>query len=174
METKSRNRILYLLLVGLVMMNLVTLGFLWMYKFKEHRQIQQPPPPPPAGKILLEQELRFSKEQAEKFDKLRNEHSTSARKIVDDIAMLKENLFETIKENGGDDSKATKIADEIGNRQKELDLITYNHFKDIRNLCDEKQRERFDLILKDISKMIGPQNPPGQPPGLPVHPPPMK
>jgi hypothetical protein len=173
METKSRNKVFYLLMIVLVTLNLITIGFLWMYKFKEHPQIQQPPPPP-AGKIMLEQELRFSKEQAEKFDKLRIEHSTSARKIVDDIAMLKENLFETIKENGGDDSKATKIADEIGNKQKELDLITYNHFKDIRNLCDERQRERFDLILKDISKMIGPQNPPGQPPGLPVHPPPIK
>lgn len=173
METKSRNKVFYLLMIVLVTLNLITIGFLWMYKFKEHRQMQQPPPPP-AGKIILEQELRFSKEQAEKFDKLRIEHSTSARKIVDDIAMLKENLFEMIKENGGDDSKATKIADEIGNKQKELDLITYNHFKDIRNLCDERQRERFDLILKDISKMIGPQNPPGQPPGLPVHPPPIK
>ena len=174
METKSRNRILYLLLAGLVIINLVTLGFLWMYKFKEHRQMLQPPPPPPAGKILLEQELRFSKEQAEKFDKLKIEHSTSARKLVDEIGMLKENLFETIKNYSGDDSKALKIAEEIGNKQEELDLITYNHFKDIRNLCDEKQRERFDLILKDISKMIGPQNPPGQPPGLPVHPPPIK
>jgi hypothetical protein len=173
METKSRNKVFYLLMIVLVTLNLITIGFLWMYKFKEHRQILQPPPPP-AGKIMLEQELRFSKEQAEKFDKLRIEHSTSARKIVDEIAMLKENLFETIKEYGGDDSKATKIADEIGNKQKELDLITYNHFKDIRNLCDERQRERFDLILKDISKIIGPQNPPGQPPGLPVHPPPIK
>jgi len=171
METKSKNKIFYLLMVVLVIMNLMTIGFLWMYKYNEHKPIQQPPLTPPAGKIIIEQELRFSKEQADKFDKLRNEHHNSARKTVDEIAMLKENLFELIKENGGDDTKATVIADEIGNKQKELDLITYNHFKDIRNLCDEKQKEKFDLILQDISKMIGPQNPPGQPPGPPIHPP---
>ena len=165
METKAKNKILYILMAVLVIMNLITLGSLWMFRVKERLPLQQSPPP--LVKEFLEKELNFNKEQSEKFDKLKLEHHSNSKKIIDEIALKKESLFDLIKENSGDDPKVIKIADEIGTKQKELDLVTYNHFRDIRNLCDEKQKVKFDLIVNDITKMIGLQNPQGRPPGPP-------
>lgn len=123
--------------------------------------IQQHPDIPPLkdGKLFLAEELRFTPEQVEKFSKLRDEHFISTRKLIDDMHKAMDDMMEQVKTKDGD-AKAEEYASKTSSIQKELQLMAYKHFKSIREICDEKQKEKFDSILKDVAKMMAPQSPP--------------
>jgi len=183
MEPTTKNRVLYIALAILVLLNLISVGSMWMTRFfgappLTERFIHQGPPPgmqpgpPPGmhpgghmqkdGRMFLAEELRFSKEQAEKFEKLRDEHFNSSRKVIDEMHKSMDDMMELLK-SGGDEKKAEEFANQTSAKQKELQILAFKHFKSIREICDDKQKEKFDSILKDVSKMMGPQGPP--PPG---------
>jgi len=181
MEPNTKNRVLYIVLAVLVLLNLISVGSMWMMRFcgrppLTEKFIQQGPPPgmqqgpppgiqPPGGqmqrdgKMFLAEELKFSKEQTEKFEKLRDEHFNSSRKVIDEMHKSMDDMMELLK-TGGDEKKAEEYASQTSAKQKELQILAFKHFKSIREICDEKQKEKFDLILKDVTRMMGPQGPP--------------
>ncbi|WP_315816860.1 hypothetical protein [Paraflavitalea speifideaquila] len=55
-------------------------------------------------------------------------------------------------------------ADEIGILQKQLDLITFQHFQRVRALCKPEQVLKFDTVVKEIvNRMTGGWRNPGKP-----------
>jgi periplasmic protein CpxP/Spy len=181
MEPTTKNRVLYVVLAILVLLNIISVGSMWLTRFcgrpplTEKFMHQGPPPgmqqgPPPGmmppggpmqreGKMFLAEELKFSKEQTEKFEKLRDEHFNSSRKVIEEMHKSMDDMMELIK-SGGDEKKAEELANLTSAKQKELQLLAFRHFKSIREICDDKQKEKFDSILKDVTKMMGPQGPP--------------
>jgi periplasmic protein CpxP/Spy len=179
MEPTTKNKVLYIVLAVLVLLNVVSLGSMWLMKCKDrmppfgpggpgmHQQFgmhQQHPGMPPFGdgKMFLAEELKFTPEQNEKFAKLRDEHFTSTRKLIEDMHKSMDDMMEQVKSKDGD-AKAEEYATKTSAIQKELQLSAYKHFKSIRDICDDKQKEKFDSILKDVTKMMAPQGPPPQP-----------
>jgi NADH pyrophosphatase NudC (nudix superfamily) len=53
-------------------------------------------------------------------------------------------------------TKAKSIAEEIAASQKEIETATWNHFSEVRKICDAKQKEKFDDIVDDILRMMAP------------------
>lgn len=178
MEPTTKNKVLYIVLAVLVLLNVVSLGSMWFMKCRERvhppfgpggpgmhppygMQQQHPPGMQPFmnGKMFLAEELKFTPEQNEKFTKLRDEHFTSSRKLIDDMHKSMDDMMEQLKTKDGD-AKAEEYALKTSGIQKELQLSAYKHFKSIREICDDKQKEKFDVLLKDITKMMAPQGPP--------------
>jgi hypothetical protein len=55
------------------------------------------------------------------------------------------------------------LAQLIANNQKQIELVTYSHFAQVRAICTDTQKAEFDKIIGDvIKKMNGPGN--GGPP----------
>jgi hypothetical protein len=59
-----------------------------------------------------------------------------------------------------------QAADKASAVETQLDLLTFKHFQQIRNLCTPTQKAKFDTIIKTVVKMMGPsqQRPQGPPP----------
>jgi periplasmic protein CpxP/Spy len=175
MEPTAKNKVLYIILALLVILNVVSLGSMWLMKCRDrhpmgpmgpgmqHQQGMQPHhpgmPPMMDGKMFLSEELKFTPEQNEKFAKLRDEHFTSSRKLMEEMHKSMDDMMEQVKTKDGD-AKAEEYAVKSSGIQKELQLLAYKHFKSIREICDDKQKEKFDSILKDVTKMMAPQGPP--------------
>jgi len=178
MEPTTKNRFLYIALALLVLLNIVTLGSMWAMRFCGKPQppfgMHQPPgmqppfgmqqhpgmPPMKDGRLFLAEELRFTPEQDEKFKKLRDEHFTTSRKLIEEMHKSMDNMMEQIKTKENNDSKAEEYASISSLKHKELQILAYKHFKSIRDICDDKQKEKFDSMLKDITKMMAPPGPP--------------
>lgn len=174
MEQTKKTKLLYIALAVLVLLNIVSIGSIWMMRGRVHppfmpgtpgmfppqgmQQHREGIPPPRDGKMFLAEELRFSSEQTEKFAKLRDEHFTATRKLINEMHKSMDDMMEQVKTNDGD-SKAEEYAARTSAIQKELQVMAYKHFKSIREMCDEKQREKFDSILKDVTKTMAPQGP---------------
>jgi periplasmic protein CpxP/Spy len=182
MEPTTKNKILYVTLAILVLLNIVSIGSMWMMKGRDRMHPPMGPggpemQPPPGmqhqpgmhehqrdGKMFLSDELKFTPEQQEKFEKLRDEHFTASRKLIDDMHKSMDDMMELLKSKDGD-AKAEEYAAKTSSIQKELQIMAYKHFKSIREICDDKQKEKFDSILKDVTKMMAPQGPPPPPQG---------
>ena len=176
MESTTKNKVLYIVLAVLVLLNIVSLGSMWFMKSRDRMPPVGPGMHPPFGmhqqqqgihpfmdgKMFLAEELKFTPEQNEKFSKLRDEHFTSSRKLIEEMHKSMDDMMELLKTKDGD-VKAEEYAAKTSAIQKELQLSAYKHFKSIRDICDDKQKEKFDVLLKDITKMMAPQGPP--PPG---------
>jgi hypothetical protein len=166
-----------------VLLNIISIGSMWMMRGKDRihppffpggpgmhpppQGMQQHPgmqqhqgvPPQHDGKMFLAEELKFSPEQAEKFAQLRDKHFTATRKLIDDMHKSMVDMMEQVKTKEGD-AKAEEYASKTSAIQKELQLLSYKHFKSIREICDDKQKEKFDIIMKDAAIMMGPKSPP--------------
>ena len=137
---------------------------------------QGPPPPPPFGPpggpprmpngprgpgMFIVRELNFDDKQKEAFDKLKEAHHAKAMEIQDSLHTLKGQLFDGIP--SGDMAKANAAADKIAAMQKQLEIVTFEHFKQVRELCNEEQKTKFDKIIGNVLEMLAP--PPGPPMG---------
>ena len=50
------------------------------------------------------------------------------------------------------EEQAWKLTQRIGDVEATITMETYQHFAQIRELCDESQQLRFDQIVKEISR----------------------
>lgn len=161
------------IIILLLLLNSATLAFMWMH----HKHGPTPPfgagMPPHGGPrgpgMFLIRELNFDDKQKQDFDKLREAHHQKARDIQDSLHTLKEKLFNGIP--SGDMNVANTTADKIAAFQKQLELITYEHFKQVRDLCNTEQKQKFDKIITHVLEMMAPPPPP-MPPHGPEGPPP--
>ncbi|MDD5361769.1 MAG: hypothetical protein PHN88_06525 [Ignavibacteria bacterium] len=140
---------LYIIIGVLVIVNILTIGFLWLNRPNGPAGVTLLPPPP---RLLLEDELSFSPDQVKKFEALREEHRNNVQKLGEEIRIYKDSLFDNVKT--GDDAKAKIYASEITEKQSALELMTYEHFKALRGICDDKQKTKFDSLIKDIVRSM--------------------
>ena len=161
METQIKNKLLYTLIVILVVLNLGTLSFMWYMKLNPPRPETMQAPPPISGADFLNEELKFSKEQNEKIEKLREEHFQTVRKIKDEGRGLRDLFFSNLSKPDIDSAKVYEIANAIAMSEKQVELATFYHMRKIREVCDTNQKKKFDEIIQDVLRMgLGPRRGP--------------
>jgi hypothetical protein len=155
---------LYILVGVLLLINIATLGFIWYTTIKIKTEQEMRPPRPDNKGSFLADELGFTGEQLNKFDTLRKEHHQRVQKIIREAKELKDQLFDCIKTE--DDAKAKEFAGKLSENNKAMELLTYEHFKEVRKICKEEQKVKFDRILIELVRGLEAQSPPpmGAPP----------
>ncbi|WP_304236658.1 Spy/CpxP family protein refolding chaperone [Jiulongibacter sediminis] len=125
---------------ALLLVNLVLLVTVFLQKGSDTR-----PEPSP----FLEEALGFNPQQTQEFHALRNEHHQQMMEKNKEIKKLKDQFFDGLK---GDVSKTETemINKRIGELVAEIDMITYEHFQEVRALCTPEQQKEFDLIITDL------------------------
>lgn len=161
METNTKNKLLYTLIILLVVLNLGTLSFMWYTKLSPPKP-DFIPPQPRSGADFLNEELKFTKEQNEKIEKLREEHFQKIKTIKDEGRGLRDLFFSNLSKAEVDSAKINEIANAISMSEKKIELTTFYHMRKIREVCDENQKKKFDEIIQDVLKMgLGPGRGPG-------------
>jgi Spy/CpxP family protein refolding chaperone len=173
MDLVSKNKLLFVIIGILIILNILSIGAMWLFKFKG----PHPPPPmqmnqpPKDGKMFLKEELKLSAEQTEQFEKLRDEHFIKINTIQEEIRKLKDDMYNLLVSKYADSVKAPELAGKISDKQKEIELATFNHFRKLRDICSDEQKAKFDILLREMLKNMGPMHnehpenfPPGPPP----------
>jgi hypothetical protein len=160
----NRNKwwaVAFLLLIAL---NIATLTALWLLKDKR-------PGPPPAvmqsGVVdFLTKELGFDSLQKQKLVALYKEHQNKMQEVRKGNREAKDAFFSLLQQHDIPDSVIQKAAQASARYDSETDVLTFRHFQQIRNLCTDTQKEKFDGVIKQVLRMIAPP-PPGSQPGPP-------
>ena len=113
---------------------------------------------------FIEKSLHFSQDQVKAFDVLRGRHHDSILMLQKQGQDLRKEYFDNLKHpETADTNRVNAIAVSIADNQKEVELVTYRHFRQVRALCDEKQKPIFDNIIDDVLRMMsGPHHGKGE------------
>ena len=156
-----KQDLLYKIAIGVMfVLNLALLAFVFINN-------QSPPPAGPEGKKpvpeMIFELLEFSESQKEEYRKLAREHHRNLRRTGREHG---EKLYTYIeskalgKELGGTEEALEEIL-ELENNRIEL---TLDHIEDLKNICTDKQLEKFPAVLKAMFKNKGRGRGPGPPP----------
>lgn len=139
----KKNLPLYILLLFLIIVN----GFfLFNYLGMEEKDETNGPKRP--GNFLVK-ELDFDESQREQFRELGKKHHHRMRGLSEDIRGLKDELFQGLSDTSLMDVNIDSIASLIGEKETAKDLEVFRHFKQVQELCNDKQKEKFSDIIKD-------------------------
>ncbi len=160
MDTTKKDKGLYIVIIALLVVNIATLGFLWYSSLRPGRGPgKEPMQNRPRPEALFQEELKFSPEQMKKIEAMREENFKATDKIHEELKGLQKSMMEVVRT--GNDEEAKRIAGLTGEKMKELEMLRYGHFKQIRDMCDETQKQKLDEMTK---KIPGPEN--GPPPDM--------
>jgi periplasmic protein CpxP/Spy len=154
----EKNRFLKIIIVGLLLVNIGMLTFLFLGNKKggrdhHHRGHMEEGP----AKFIIE-ELRFDEKQQDQFNELKKEHQSQMRQLQDSMKIQRELLPDIIIK--GDNAMADSISNKIGRYQQQIEYLTYQHFVKVNGICNEEQKKKFKNIIQDILEMMGPRKGP--------------
>lgn len=109
---------------------------------------------------IIIDELKMTPEQQKAYLQMRDEHHARVEEIRDSTRLLRHQLFELLSRDSSSTEQAAEITKLIGDKQAEIDMVTYNHFKQVRSICTAEQKQRFDAIIEDILKAMAMPPPP--------------
>lgn len=168
----ENNRFLKITIIVLLLINIATLCFMW--SGRKHHDTHMPPSPPhgPGGAFeFLVHELNFDEMQIKQFEALRNEHHKNAELIQEKSHDMHRRFFNLLKNLPADSGVSSQLADSMAMYQKQLEMLTFNHFKKVREICKPEQQKRFDEVINNALEMMAPKPP--HPPRGPDGPPPL-
>jgi periplasmic protein CpxP/Spy len=149
-------------IIILVLLNLGTLGFLWLA-------------PPRSGSLpergqaaeFLIRELRLTPIQRDEFGKMRDEHSARLSVLQEQDRKLHDRFFDAIFLPVPDTSSVNMLCDSIAGVRKQMEMLTFEHFANLRQLLTINQRVKFQRVFRQALDRVMPM-----PPAPPVPPPP--
>jgi hypothetical protein len=159
MEILKSKRSLWIIILILLILNIASLSTIWLKKYQsrvpEMREFRRPF----AKDHFLNRRLNFTPEQQVQFDELLTKHREALDTMVIEISSLRKELMSMMR-NQEFSSESEEIVKRIGQKQSELELINYNHFKEVMAICNEEQKQDFiEIMMRAVEPNRGMGNP---------------
>lgn len=104
---------------------------------------------------MLQKEVGFTEEQTAEYKQLKEKQREIIRPMYDDMRNAKDSLFRLLSYPATSDSVLKAMAEAIAQKQKALDLQTFNYFKTLRTLCTPEQLPKYDSMILPLLRKIG-------------------
>lgn len=127
------------------------------------------PPRPEHGrpqrdiKDQISHELGFTEEQKAKYDEMALKHREAIRNLEGRERKLMKSFFGQLASENSNQDKETSL-EEIVQLERDKIMVTYNHFEELKGICNVEQLKRFDKVLSRIVPLLT-NSPGGPPPG---------
>ena len=112
----------------------------------------------PAAFII--KQLHFNDSQIIAFEKLKLTHQDSVQQLREQGKMLREKYFSLLRNHANSISEkaindqASDLVNKIAANQIAIESVTYRHFSQVKNICDDDQKQKFDSIILEIVRMM--------------------
>jgi periplasmic protein CpxP/Spy len=166
----TKNKLLWLLIILLLIANTVTLVMFWTGRNQPQPQQGQPP------QLLVEyltKELQLDSGQQHQYQQLILAHRSATAPLRQRVANLKDSLFGLLKQGNPSDTDKEAATAKIAAAVQQLERLHVDHFQQVRALCTPAQQQQFDGLLQNIvrrlsmpppNKLGGSQGTNGRPP----------
>lgn len=104
---------------------------------------------------MLQKEVGFKEQQTAKYKEMKEKQRGKIRPMYDEMRKAKDSLFRLLSYPETSDSVLNKLAEVIAQKQKAIDLETFNHFKRVRILCTPDQLPKYDTMVLQMFRKMG-------------------
>lgn len=147
----NKTKLLTAAVAGLLIINLVTLTFLFFSK--PGNPIRLKPGGFPEGpKRIIIDKLRFDEQQVMKYEMLIRGHRKQVVMLEKEVYKTKNELYLTL--SSSNDSQKDSLEKRLGAIQTEIETVHYNHFVAIKKLCYKNQLKDFDDLTHDLANLF--------------------
>lgn len=153
--SNTRYRNLLIIIGVLLLTNIAVLVYFLGSKKPEKAQSSADRKEPSTVFEMLQQEVGFTEEQIAQYKQMKDKQKGIIRPMYDDMRKTKDSLFRLLSYPETSDSTLNHIADAIAQKQKALDLQTFNYFKRIRTLCTAGQLPKYDSMILPLLRKLG-------------------
>ena len=143
----NKSKFLTISVIALLVCNLFLIGFILWHKPGKHERNN------PRNFII--KKLDLTENQIEEYEILIASH----KPLFKEKKMLlheKENQLYMLLQGTAEESAPEVLSNEIGTLQRQIEILQYNHFKDIKALCKPNQIGRYDELMTEISRVFSP------------------
>lgn len=149
----EKTKLLTVAVIGLLVINFGTLGFLLMGP-KGHRPPHEGRPEP--KEIIIEQ-LHFDAAQQKEYAKLIQWHRGEIDKLDGNIRQAKNQLYSQLSQPEMNAKAKDSLIAVINANQKQIEETHFKHFEDIKKLCHKDQIEDFNALTAELSRLFAPK-----------------
>jgi protein CpxP len=147
----KKNTLLYILIILLIGFN----GYFIATQFKK------PLGNKPGGpEVFIAKEFNFDEAQMAQFNVLMAPHDAKMKELGHQEKRLEDDLFELMFLEEVPQSAMDSILIEIGRSEQSRDTEVFNHFREVRKICNESQQKKFEKIVVGALHRNGPPPPP--------------
>lgn len=150
----ERTKLLTITVIGLLLLNLATLGFLFMNGPKGHRPTHGGRPEP---KEIIIEKLHFDANQQKEYDKLITWHRGEITRLDDAMHRAKNDLYSGLSKDRIDAQAKDSLINVINSSQKQIEETHFKHFEDIKKLCHKDQMDDFNELTEELSRIFTPK-----------------
>ncbi len=149
----SKNKLLVIIMVILLLTNIALIAFILFNKPEEKR----------SGRAdreammveFLQKEVGFDKQQMQQYDTLNKQHKEKMKLRFDDIRSNKQKVYQTVGSQAFSDSAINDAATKLSGSQKDIETNMLQHFAAIRKICTPEQQPKFDSMIYKIWNKMG-------------------
>ncbi|MES2389413.1 MAG: periplasmic heavy metal sensor [Bacteroidota bacterium] len=152
---KPETFLKYIILV-LVLLNLSTLGWLVFFRSPGNSGNRHESPAE-----YLTRELSLSPEQEEAYEEMRFHHHEAVEGFRRKAGGFRRSIHKILKGQALDSLRIIALSDSVGACQRNIELVTFYHFKEVRALCNAEQQQKFDSVIDEALQMMTPPHGPG-------------
>lgn len=152
----SKLKIWQAIVVILLLVNSTVLVFMWLHRRGGGRQ-----EPGGNAKEYLVKQLALNEQQQKQYETLRSGHFASMQRINDETKNLRDHFFDNISTPVADSALINSLSKKISEEEIQRQELTLYHFRKLRSILNKDQQQKFDVIIKDVLRMMG--RPPGPP-----------
>jgi protein CpxP len=105
---------------------------------------------PEAPKKMIIERLKFDDNQIDAYQKLIDTHRKDIKARDMQILAIKNELYLLLLHNDIDNTAVDSLSIKIAEKQKEIELIHFNHFRAIKSICVGVQVEHFNALANDL------------------------
>jgi hypothetical protein len=143
----NKSKFLTISVIALLVCNLFLIGFILWHKPGKHERNN------PRNFII--EKLDLTENQIEEYEILIASH----KPLFKEKRMLlheKENQLYMLLQGTAEESAPEVLSNEIGTLQRQIEILQYNHFKDIKALCKPNQIGHYNELMTEISRVFSP------------------
>jgi len=156
----NTTRLYQLVIAILLLVNATTIGFVWLNSGDMARR-------PGSARMFLAEELQMAGPQKASLEAIEVKHHQEKRALVAKSRALQENLFDLLQNPATDSSEVNAAAEAIVQNMRVMELMTYYHFKTVKDMCTPTQWLQLDQHIHRAMQQMGGGAPNGHRPPPP-------
>jgi periplasmic protein CpxP/Spy len=153
MKLSDKSTLFFIVIVVLVAVNIGLVTFMWFSQRHGNN------PDSPATADVLVKELGFDKTQEEQYRQLQRQLGDSLRPIRENERHIHDRFFEMMHASNPDSTLVALTIDSMGHIRAQIEYFTFTHFRQVRAMCNTEQKEKFDHIITETMRRMGPPPP---------------
>jgi protein CpxP len=147
----EKTKLLTIAVIGLLFINLATLGISFLNGSKGSRPNRERGPEP---KTIIIEKLDFDANQQKDYAKFINWHRGEITRLDSTIRPTKNELYMQLNQTEVSVKTKDSLILLLNSYQKQVEETHFKHFEDIKSLCHQDQMEDFKELTKELSRIF--------------------